>query len=172
MSLIMDALEKIQREKQGPGRPAGEEVFAGLPEPVMAAAAPAGLSWMELQKDMPGDHDQAAGASPWLRGGILFATILAFGAMAFLFQQSARRLAAPETALSSALPAALLEGRTSFQGVLNGIVQDESGAFCLISGNILKKGDTWRGYQIVSIGLRQVTLKNRDDQFLTLKLQE
>jgi len=57
-------------------------------------------------------------------------------------------------------------------GVLRGIVQDESGAFCLIGDHVLKKGDIWRDYQVISIGLRQVILKNNADRYLTLTLRD
>ncbi len=146
MSLIMDALEKVQREKE-------------------RAAAPFPLE--PENKFQPVFDKEPVYARP-LVPVFLFLSLGIFVAAFCFFQKTA-----PQTALNgnpAAAPAAILRNNPA-PGVLRGIVRDPAGNFCLIGDQILRQGDIWRGYQILSIEAQQVTLQNTGNPPLTLQLQ-
>ena len=192
MSLIMDALEKIQREKQDRGAeaPAPVRAAAAVSEPQESAQegfvqAPAGA--FVLDPLLPQSSFEVfrnsfffsveilaarcANALQWRWLPMGLGACLVLATTVYLFQRSALQFMQP-AAHPVSLPGVILEKIRAQQGILRGIVQDQSGGFCLIGDRVLKKGDTWRDYQVVAIGLREVTLKNAENRFLTLSLRE
>lgn len=156
MSLIMDALEKVQRERQ--------EIS---PQPVMRPETPrlSGVSVRENFFIPPAVEHKKNRSAFWIFGGVILAGTAAL--FLFLFRPGSA-VSAPEP--MRPVPAVIHPGVSP--GVLRGIVQDSAGSFCLIGDQILKKGDSWRGYTVDTIGLRSVTLRNEEDRTLTLQLQE
>ena len=57
-------------------------------------------------------------------------------------------------------------------GVLRGVLQDPAGSYCILGEQILKTGDTWRGYTVLSIEAQQVVVQDTQNHLLTLHLQE
>ena len=173
MSLIMDALEKIQREQKEPKpeiSPSEKDSAAVVALDASSSfKMPPGLSALYFF-EMIFQRVSQIESRRWAVMGMWVA--LTLGVTVFLFQQNALQFMPPVVSIPQILSAASTRPAQSYQGVLRGIVQDPSGGFCLIGENILKKGDTWHDYQVVAIGLRQVTLKNKNDHFLTLTLRD
>jgi len=167
MSLLMDALEKVQRETKLPAVAAACPVL-DLPQP--AAVAGPREEWTGVSDDE---------TSPVTLGRSLFVAVfvlLMLAAAVFGFNKISAGLSLPQTLapVASELAAAVIprESTPVGPGILRGVLQDPAGSYCILGEQILKIGDTWRGYTVISIEAQQVVVQDTQNRLLTLHLQE
>ena len=167
MSLLMDALEKVQRETKSPVAVA-ERLVLERPKPA-AAAKP--------REEFTRVSDEET--SPVRRGRGFFVFVFAVVMLAsavFGFNKISAGLSLPQmlAPAAPALVAAVIPTASEpvGPGILRGVLQDPAGSFCILGEQILKTGDTWRGYTVLSIEAQQVVVQDTQNHLLTLHLQE
>jgi len=167
MSLIMDALEKVQRETKPPVAEALKLPYR--PPPQLAAE--------DVRVEFARDREEGSAPMPrrqsfWV---LVFAVFL-FTAAVMGFGKISSGLSLPQPGISepNSIPAVIpsAEPLTLGAGILRGVLQDPAGSYCILGDQILKTGDIWRGYTILSIEARQVVVQDNQNRLLTLYLQE
>lgn len=169
MSLIIDALEKLQREAKPLAAITGYPVIE-RPNPVVFKTSQDDFVQLRVEEEPFSNQKKQ------VIFGLLFAACL-FTAAVIGFEKISEGLALPQiqTASFSELNQTVrpaIVSQTEGPGVLRGVLQDPSGSFCILGEQILKAGDTWRGYTVLSIEAKQVVVQDTQNRLLTLYLQE
>ncbi|MBP9864781.1 MAG: hypothetical protein KBC91_00110 [Candidatus Omnitrophica bacterium] len=169
MSLIMDALEKVQRETKPTAPSAGVRPVMDQPVSVITADLSEAFTPLGRKETVP----VRRGEYPFV---LFLFTIILFTAALLGFQKISAGLSLPPIPVSTAaaplLNAVQAARPTLGPGTLRGILQDPAGSFCILGEQILQTGDTWRGYTVLSIEAQQVVVQDELNQLLTLHLQE
>ena len=167
MSLIMDALEKVQREtKPLSAKPSG--LVMDRPQPSRAVKP--------IEAFVRNREEEAI---PIRRGRVVLVVLFAgllFAAAVLGFQKMSAGLSLPQMPDSTAavlpvMPVPIVP-QVAGPGILRGVLQDPAGSYCILGDQILKIGDTWQGYTVLSIEAQQVVVQDTQNHLLTLHLQE
>ena len=167
MSLIMDALEKVQRETKSP--------IAVAEQPVLDRSKPAAVA--RPREELTGIRDEETYPASRGRGFFVFIfAIFMLVSAVFGFNKISAGLSMPQMPVppAPALAAAVIPSAEApvGPGILRGVLQDPAGSYCILGEQILKTGDTWRGYTVISIEAQQVVVQDTQNHLLTLHLQE
>lgn len=163
MSLIMDALEKVQRDTK-PQTTAAEWPVMDRPKPAAAVRPREKITKILVEEPIPIRREYGFFV-------LLFAVLL-FAAAVMGFKKISAGLSLQPAPASESTARAVLAPRLAEPGILRGVLQDPAGSFCILGDQILKTGDTWRGYTVLSIASRQVVVQDTQNRLLTLHLQE
>ena len=165
MSLIIDALEKVQKQT-----PEGISTAEWLVVDRPIKSTP---TIVEIQDETASDPAISRGSKAVLWPvGIFVLMLVFFGVIGFKILSSDFTVTSL-TALTPQMPLITPEPKQpEVPLVLRGVLQDPGGSFCILGEQILKVGDTWRGFTVTSIEARHVVVRDIQNRLLTLQLQE
>ncbi|OGW72665.1 MAG: hypothetical protein A2Y02_02965 [Omnitrophica bacterium GWA2_52_12] len=165
MSLLMDTLEKAQRDA-AKARPVSLTPAVST-APFVAPAKPAVI----YKPDRP--EQRLADASK--ETAVVSLTALVVGICVAAFAAVGIRSLNQTPAFLSAMPreVSAKAGVSAVPNlpVLQGIVRNGSSAFCLISGQIYRPGDLWQEYLVQSVNDGAVVFLHPDGKTFTLRLK-
>ncbi len=167
MSLIHDALRKLEREKKGPLPPGTEHLVPPLPEKIKGRKFPffwgllglgVGLIAVGLSTQFKSSPElKVASTLPEVPEEVLLPP-------APVLSPEPAPAPIPETIPLS------LPSRTESTFTLSGVVQGEGEPFAVINNQITRVGDEVEGARLIAIGTNQVTLL-RDGEEILLRLK-